>query len=106
MGGFVGSVANGVAYFDQNLDSDVTLSSVGATPIYQARLDNLVTVQGLILGSFNAFGGPGVFGDISQLLWGTPIPSAPGSWLQHQHEHPHDVLADADSIACRFRSTS
>lgn len=78
MGGYVGGALNGVEYFDQNLDSDVTLASVGATPIYQARLDNLVTVQGLLLGTFNAFGGPGVSGNISQLLWGTPIPSAPG----------------------------
>jgi hypothetical protein len=78
MGGYVGSALNGVEYFDQNLDSDVTLASVGATPIYQARLDNLVTVQGLLLGTFNAFGGPGISGNISQILWGTPIPSAPG----------------------------
>ncbi|MEX2206247.1 MAG: PEP-CTERM sorting domain-containing protein [Myxococcota bacterium] len=78
MGGYIGDATNGVEYFDQNLDSDVTLASVGSTPIYQARLDNLTTVQGLLLGTFNAFGGPGISGNISQLLWGTPIPSAPG----------------------------
>jgi len=79
MGGYVGSALNGVEYFDQNLDSDVTLASVGLTPIYQAQLDNSsVTVQSLLLGTFNAFGGPGINGNISQLLWGTPIPSAPG----------------------------
>jgi len=79
MGGYVGSALNGVEYFDQNLDSDVTLASVGLTPIYQAQLDSSsVTVQSLLLGSFNAFGGPGINENISQLLWGTPIPSAPG----------------------------
>ncbi len=78
MGGYVGSALNGVQYFDQNLDSDVTLASIGSTPIYQARLDGITTVQGLLLGSFQAFGAPGASGDISQVLWGTPIPSAPG----------------------------
>lgn len=79
MGGYIGSAANGIEYFDQNLDSTVTIASIGLTPIYQAQLNTpTVTVQGLLLGSFTAFGGPGAFGDISQLLWGTPIPSAPG----------------------------
>jgi hypothetical protein len=79
MGGYVGSALNGVEFFDQNNDSTVTLASVGSTPIYQAQLDNsAVTVQGLLSGSFTAFGGPGAYGNISQLLWGTPIPSAPG----------------------------
>jgi len=79
MGGYVGSALNGVEYFDQNGDSDVTLASVGLTPIYQAQLDNSsVTVQSILLGTFNAFGGPGVSGNISQLLWGTPIPSEIG----------------------------
>lgn len=77
MGGFVGSALNGTQYFDQNLDSDVTLQDVAGTPIYQARI-GATTVQSLLLGTFNAFGGPGVFGNINQLVWGAPIPSAPG----------------------------
>jgi len=79
MGGYVGHVTNGVEYFDQNLDSDVTFSDTAGTPIYQARIDNISTVMGLLLGTFNAFGGPGVSGQIlPQLVWGAPIPSAPG----------------------------
>jgi hypothetical protein len=77
MGGYVGHAITGVQYFDQN-DGDVTLASIGSTPIYQARLDGITDVQGLLLGSFQAFGAPGATGDISQILWGTPIPSAPG----------------------------
>ena len=72
MGGYVGLVE----YFDQN-DSDVTLASVGASPIYQARI-GVTAVQDLLAGTFQAFGGPGANGSISQLSWGTPIPSAPG----------------------------
>ncbi len=77
MGGYVGDAINGTQYFDQNGDSSVTLQDVAGTPIYQARI-GATTVQGLLLGSFNAFGGPGVFGNINQLVWGAPIPSAPG----------------------------
>ncbi len=81
-GGYIGDAVNGTQYFDGGIggfqDSSVTFASVGATPIYQARI-GATTVQGLLLGTFTASGGPGAFGDISQLAWGTPIPSQPGS---------------------------
>lgn len=59
-------------------DGSATFASVGSTPIYQARI-GATTVQGLLLGSFTASGGPGAFTDIAQLTWGAPIPSQPGA---------------------------
>ncbi|HTO69228.1 MAG TPA: hypothetical protein VMR31_05150 [Myxococcota bacterium] len=73
IGGFYGDVT----YTDANGDSSVTIATNGVDPFYAAQIDG-VTVVGL--GSFNntAFGGPHVFGTISQQLFGTPIPSAVG----------------------------
>jgi len=75
-GGYFGDAVNGTVYTDTNLDSNVTLATVGANAFYTA-LVNGITSQGLGSFTLNANGGPGVFGDTSQQLWGTPIPSAP-----------------------------
>jgi hypothetical protein len=99
MGGFVGSATNGVEYFDQNDDGDVTFESVGTTPIYQARLDNTlpgaVTVQGLLLGTFQAFGDPRSVREHLAAPMGHPDSQRARSRVQRQHEHPHHVLADS-----------
>jgi hypothetical protein len=79
-GGYFGADASaaipGTRYTDTNGDSNVTLATVGANPFYTA-LVNFVSSQGL--GSFtaNANGGANVYGEIAQVAWGTPIPSAP-----------------------------
>src|SRR5262249_45081398 len=76
-GGYFGDALNGTTYTDANLDSSVTLATVGANPFYSALVNGILS-QGL--GSFvltaNS-GPPGVQGDISQQTWGAPIPSAP-----------------------------
>lgn len=73
VGGFFGDVT----YTDANGDSSVTVATNGTDPFYRAQIDG-ATIVGL--GSFNAtaFGGPHVFGTISQTAFGTPIPSSPG----------------------------
>jgi hypothetical protein len=83
-GGYFGATGDavtpgGTTYTDANGDSNVTLNTVGANPFYLALVNGLAS-QGL--GFFgplglNANGGPGVQGNLSQQLWGTPIPSAP-----------------------------
>jgi hypothetical protein len=78
-GGYFGDAVNGTTYTDANGDSNVTLNTVGANPFYQALVNGIASQS---LGSFgplglNANGGPGVQGNLSQQLWGTPIPSAP-----------------------------
>jgi hypothetical protein len=77
-GGYFGDPSTGTTYTDTSGNADVTLATVGATPFYQALVNGILS-QGL--GSFvlnaNAVpGGAGVFGNESQQLWGTPIPSA------------------------------
>jgi hypothetical protein len=76
MGGYVGDVG----YFDQNLSGAVTLATVGASPLYRAIVDgNLLGVQDLGSFTVTASSGPGAFGTISQLSFGTPPTlSAPG----------------------------
>ena len=72
MGGYFGVVT----YTDANLDSTVTINTVGTNPFYQALVDGVV-VQSMGNFNLNAFGGPGVFGTASQQAFGTPIPSDP-----------------------------
>ena len=78
-GGYFGDAVNGTTYTDTSGNSDVTLGTVGANPFYSALVNGVLS-QGL--GNFgvtglNANGGPGIFGQLSQQSWGTPIPSAP-----------------------------
>ncbi len=79
-GGNAGDPIPGTQYTDVNGNSDVTLATVGTNPFYQALVNGIVSQS---LGSFpfppglNANGGPGIFGNLSQQSWGTPIPSAP-----------------------------
>jgi len=70
-GGSVGTVT----YTDTSGDGTVTLATIG--PSFCQALVNGALSQGL--GAFNdtAFGGPGAFGTIGQMTWGTPIPSQP-----------------------------
>jgi hypothetical protein len=75
-GGYFGDAVNGTVYTDTNLDSNVTLATVGANTFYTALVNGIIS-QGLGSFTLNANGGPGVFGDTSQQSWGTPIPSAP-----------------------------
>lgn len=72
MGGYFGDVT----YTDFNNSGAVTLATVGLDPFYLARVDGAGVVP---LGSFSATasGGPGVFGTISQHIFGAPIPSDP-----------------------------
>jgi hypothetical protein len=72
MGGYFGAFT----YTDANLDSTVTINTVGANPFYQALVDGVV-VQSMGSFTLNAFGGPGIFGTASQQAFGTPIPSDP-----------------------------
>lgn len=72
MGGYFGAFT----YTDANLDSSVTINTVGTNPFYQALVDGVV-VQSLGSFTLNAFGGPGIFGTASQQAFGTPIPSDP-----------------------------
>lgn len=99
MGGFYGDVT----YTDANKDSTVTLATNGVDPFYRALID-AVAVKGL--GSFNdtAFGGPGVFGTISQDSWGTPIPSAPGPGVASSVgvSFPAFSLTAGDSVQVPF----
>lgn len=82
-GGYFGNDPNAVfpaipntRYTDANGDSDVTLATVGTNSFYTALVNGVISQQ-LGVFSLNANGGPGVYGEISQQLWGTPIPSAP-----------------------------
>lgn len=63
-------------------DSSVTLATILGDYFYRALIDGNPTGSPGPgdLGSFTvtAFGGPGVFGTISQQSFGVPIPSAPG----------------------------
>jgi hypothetical protein len=72
MGGYFGAFT----YTDANLDSTVTINTVGTSFFYQALVDGVV-VQSLGAFNLNAFGGPGLVGTASQQAFGTPIPSAP-----------------------------
>jgi PEP-CTERM motif len=78
-GGYFGADANalipGTRYTDANGDSDVTLATVGANDFYTALVNSVVS-QGLGSFTLNANGGPGVYGEMAQQAWGTPIPSA------------------------------
>ena len=75
MGGFLGMIT----FTDTSGDGAVTLSTVGATPFYQAMIDGSPVLPLGSLGSFSlpVIGGPGVFGTVSQQSFGAPIPSAP-----------------------------
>ncbi|HTO69229.1 MAG TPA: PEP-CTERM sorting domain-containing protein [Myxococcota bacterium] len=76
MGGFAGDVT----YTDASGNGSVTLQTIAGSPFYRALVDGLSVGAIGDLGSFNltAFGGPGATGTLSQLAFGTPIPSAPG----------------------------
>lgn len=85
-GGYFGNPVSGTQYTDTSGNSDVTLWTVPGSPFYQA-LVNAVPSMGLgsfdpsagpvppFPGGLNANGGPGIFGNLSQQAWGTPIPS-------------------------------
>jgi len=73
MGGYFGQVT----YTDTSLNSTVQINTVGSTPFFVPSIDG-VDVQNLGIFTATAGGGPGVSGTVSQLAFGTPIPSAPG----------------------------
>jgi hypothetical protein len=99
IGGFFGDTT----YTDANGDSNVTLATNGVDPFYRAQIDG-VTIQSL--GSFNqnAFGGPGVFGTISQEAFGVPIPSGvgPGVAASIGVSFPAFSLTPGDSVQVPF----
>jgi len=77
-GGYFGDTANGTTFTDTSGNSDVTLSTFGGNPFYQALVNGILS-QGLGSFTLNENGGSGIQGNLSQQRWGdTPsIPSAP-----------------------------
>jgi len=96
----IGGSYGDTIYRDANNDSNVELSSAA---FYRAEIDGSGVHD---LGSFDvmAFGGPGVFGTVSQDTFGTPIPSDPGPGVVSSIgvAFPGFTLTPGDSVEVPF----